>query len=118
MRSLCWSGTVHRMQDDHGSHPFAFRPDQPRHVQIASVLRARIRSGQLQPRMPIPSEPRLQQEFGVARDTIRKAIVILRAESYVITRQGMGTFVTDPDQWPAALPMSSGMASARLSAAS
>lgn len=102
------------MQDDLGSHPFAFRPDQPRHVQIASVLRGRIRSGHLAPRMPLPSEPRLQQEFGVARDTVRKAIAILRDEGYVITRQGMGTFVADSDQWPTPL----GAASARLSPSS
>lgn len=106
MRSLPWSGTVRHMQDDHGRHPYPFRPDQPRHVQIASALRERICSGHLLPRNPLPSEPRLQQEFGVARDTVRKAIAILREQGYVTTVQGMGTFVTDPDQWPASLAAS------------
>ena len=106
MRSLAWSGTVRHMQDDHESHPYPFRPDQPRHVQIASVLLNRIRTGQLLPRNPLPSEPRLQREFGVARDTVRKAIVILREDGYVTTVQGMGTFVTDPDQWPVPLAAS------------
>jgi GntR family transcriptional regulator len=89
------------MQDDHGE-PYLFRPDQPRHVQIAAVLRTRIASGELAPRMPLPSEPRLQQEFGVARDTVRKAIAILRSEGYARTVQGMGTFVTDKEDWPQA----------------
>lgn len=87
------------MQDDHG-HPYPFRPDQPRHVQIAAVLRTQITGGELGPRMPLPSEPRLQQEFGVARDTVRKAVAILRNEGYARTVPGMGTFVTDREEWP------------------
>lgn len=114
MRSHRWSGTVRHVQDDHGSHPFPFRPDLPRHVQIASVIRDRIRSGLLLPRMPLPSEPRLQQEFGVARDTVRKSITILRDEGYVRTVHGMGTFVCDQEQWPNPLAIPS----ARPSAAS
>ncbi len=101
MGSLGWPATVARMHDDHAGQPFPFRPDQPRHVQIADALRERIRSGELQPRMPLPSEPRLQDEFGVARDTVRKAITVLRDEGYVRTVRGMGTFVRDQPDWPA-----------------
>jgi GntR family transcriptional regulator len=100
MRSLGRSGTVHRMQDDHGSVPYPFRPDEPRHVQIATALRDRIRTGEIQPRMPLPSELRLQQEFGVARDTVRKAITVMRDEGYVRTVRGLGTFVCDKTEWP------------------
>lgn len=88
------------MPDDHGSQPYPFRADQPRHVQIAAAIRDRIRTGQLSPRMPLPSELRLQQEFGVARDTVRKAINVLRDQRYVNTVRGLGTFVTDKDEWP------------------
>jgi GntR family transcriptional regulator len=80
--------------------PYEFRPDRPKHVQIADVLRARIRSGELQPRYPLPSEPTLMQEFGVARDTVRKAIAVLRNEGYVTTVKGMGSFVRDSESWP------------------
>lgn len=80
--------------------PFQFRPDLPKHAQLADVLRHRIRAGELQPRMPLPSESRLQEEFGVARDTVRKAIAALREAGYVRTEMGLGTFVTDQDQWP------------------
>jgi GntR family transcriptional regulator len=80
--------------------PFEFRADVPKHVQIADALRTRIMSGQLQPRLPVPSEPALMQEFGVARDTARKAVRLLRDEGYVTTTKGLGSFVTDPDNWP------------------
>jgi DNA-binding FadR family transcriptional regulator len=60
----------------------------PRHVQIADVLRQRIRDGKLAPRMPIPSEPHLTQEFGVARDTARKAVAIPREQGYVHRAHG------------------------------
>lgn len=80
--------------------PYEFRPDQPKHVQIAAELRSRIRSGELRPRLPLPSEPTLMQEFGVARDTARKAVAVLRDEGYVTTVKGMGTFVRDRDEWP------------------
>lgn len=93
------------MPDDHGggsvAPPYPFRPDQPRHAQIADELRLRILSGKLVPRMPIPSEQHLQQEFGVARDTARKAVGVLRDAGYVRTVRGMGTFVCEPSSWPA-----------------
>jgi DNA-binding GntR family transcriptional regulator len=77
---------------------YPFRPDVPRHRQIADVLRARIEAGELAPRFPIPSESQLQQEFGVARDTARKAVQILRDEGLVRTVVGMGTFVAEQDE--------------------
>jgi GntR family transcriptional regulator len=80
--------------------PFDFRPDVPKHVQIADVLRSRIRSGVLKPRLPVGSEPSLMGEFGVARDTVRKAIGLLRDDGYVVTQPGMGTFVRDQQDWP------------------
>jgi GntR family transcriptional regulator len=79
--------------------PYDFRPDRPKHVQIADVLRERIRSGELAPRFPVPSEPTLMQDFGVARDTARKAIALLRDEGYVTTVKGMGSFVRDREDW-------------------
>lgn len=80
--------------------PWPFRPDVPKHVQIAEVLRGRILAGELAPRMPVPSEPGIAQEFGVARDTARKAVRLLRDEGYVRTVAGMGSFVRDREDWP------------------
>lgn len=83
-----------------GNDHYVFRPDLPKHTQIADELRGRIVSGDLAPRLPLPSEPRLMQEYGVARDTARKAVAILRNEGYVVTQPGMGTFVRDKEDWP------------------
>jgi len=66
----------------------------PVYVQVANILRARIKDGRLQPDRPVPSEQQLQQEFGVARGTARKAIGLLRDEGLVITVRGRGSFVT------------------------
>jgi DNA-binding GntR family transcriptional regulator len=65
----------------------------PRYRQIAVILRERIESGELEPDRPIPSEAQIQQEFGVARETARRAVALLREEGYVVTVPGMGTYV-------------------------
>ena len=65
----------------------------PLYEQLAAVLRQMIQSGDLQPRDPVPSESQLQQEHGVSRGTIRKALGILREEGLVVTIGGRGTFV-------------------------
>lgn len=65
----------------------------PRYRQIAGILRERIEAGALEPDRPIPSEARIQQEFGVARETARRAVALLREEGYVMTVPGMGTYV-------------------------
>jgi DNA-binding GntR family transcriptional regulator len=65
----------------------------PRYRQIAAILRERIESGELEPDRPIPSETQIQQEFGVARETARRAVALLRDEGYVVTVPGMGTYV-------------------------
>ena len=65
----------------------------PVYVQVADILRSRIQSGQLLPDRPVPSETQLQQEFGVARGTARKAIALLREQSLVVTVKGRGSYV-------------------------
>ena len=70
----------------------------PRYRQIAAILRERIESGELEPDRPIPSEVQIQQEFGVARETARHAVALLRDEGRVVTVPGMGTYVKAPRQ--------------------
>src|SRR5215471_14209333 len=64
--------------------------DVPIYVQLASVLRARIESGELPPRRAVPSKRMLMQEFGIAGGTVDKAIDILRGEGLVRTVTGRG----------------------------
>ncbi|WP_327728684.1 GntR family transcriptional regulator [Streptomyces sp. NBC_00487] len=71
-----------------------FDPTRPKWVQIADVLRERIESGEYPPRRMI-SEVRLEQEFGVARVTVRKVTAALRADGLITTTPGMGSFVAE-----------------------
>jgi GntR family transcriptional regulator len=70
--------------------------DVPVYVQLASILRARIESGELAPRRAVPSKRTLMQEFGVAGGTVDKAIGILRAAGLVRTVTGRGIYVVPP----------------------
>ncbi len=63
----------------------------PAYVQLADILRTRMASGEITARLP--SERDLQQEFGTAPMTARKAIRLLADEGLVETVPGRGTFV-------------------------
>ncbi|OKK02922.1 GntR family transcriptional regulator [Streptomyces sp. CB03234] len=71
-----------------------FDPTRPKWVQIADVIRERIATGEYPPRHLI-SEVRLEQEYGVARITVRKATAALREEGLITTTPGMGSFVAE-----------------------
>jgi len=43
----------------------------------------------------MPSEKDLHDEFGLARETVRRALAVLRAEGLVEVRHGHGTFVVE-----------------------
>ena len=68
-------------------------PEGARYKRLAALLRARINSGELAVGQRLPSEKDLQDEYGMARETIRKAVGLLRSEGLVEVRQGHGTFV-------------------------
>ena len=66
--------------------------------QLAGVLRERIRSGALSVGQRLPSEKGLHDEFGLARETVRRALAVLRGEGLIEVRHGHGTYVTEaPD---------------------
>ena len=65
--------------------------------QIADSLRTQIEDGTIPPGSRIPSTVELEQEWEVARETIRKAINHLKEEGIVEGVQGMGIFVTESE---------------------
>jgi GntR family transcriptional regulator len=74
----------------------------PRYLQVASVLRRRIRDGRWGVGDKIATLEELEREFGVARVTVRQAIDLLQSEGLVKSFQGRGTFVTkapDNERW-------------------
>lgn len=67
----------------------------PLYHQVAALLRARIKSGDLVSRLP--SLRTITQEYGVSHITAEKAIQVLREEGLVVTVIGRGTFVAKPE---------------------
>lgn len=64
--------------------------------QLADILKARIERGDWRPGQSIASEPRLVQEYGIARSTVRRALDVLVEERVVWKVQGRGTYVGQP----------------------
>jgi DNA-binding GntR family transcriptional regulator len=74
------------MTIDHGAATPVWR-------QLANLLRERITTGQYPPGRAIPSEKQLEQEYGISRNTIRKATALLRDEGLIVTVAGRGSYV-------------------------
>ncbi|MFG3060977.1 GntR family transcriptional regulator [Streptomyces sp. NPDC048231] len=67
----------------------------PMYVQLANVLRDRIRCGQIPVGRRLPSQSELEAETGgvVSRRTIKSALELLANEGLVQGVQGKGVFV-------------------------
>lgn len=63
-------------------------------MQIAGVMRRKMRSGEWQPGVQLPTLEQLAEQLGVARVTVRQAMDLLESEGLIWRRQGKGTFVT------------------------
>ena len=61
------------------------------YVQAANIIAARIETGEITGRLP--AERVLARELGVADQTLRHSMKVLRERGLIITRQGRGTFV-------------------------
>jgi DNA-binding transcriptional regulator YhcF (GntR family) len=64
------------------------------YLQIARIIRDRIISGELPVGAQIPSGNQMKQEWGVNRLTGAQAVEELRKAGLVVTRPGVGTFVS------------------------
>lgn len=74
----------------------------PRYVQVASALRRRIQEGHWRVGDKIATLEELENEYSVARVTVRQAIELLQDEGLLKSHQGKGTFVMrllDNDRW-------------------
>lgn len=65
--------------------------------QLAAILRERITSGKIPPGRRVPSQTELEQEFDLSRNTIKKALDLLKDEGLVATSPGRGLFVVERD---------------------
>ena len=67
-----------------------------KYQEIADRLRDQIDNGAFNPGERLPSEPDLVRQFDASRNTVRLALALLTNQGLVVTRQGLGTFVTEP----------------------
>jgi DNA-binding GntR family transcriptional regulator len=72
--------------------------DDAQYRRIADSLRSRIANGELAPGARLPSERDLAESAAVSRTTVVAAYNLLRADSLVETRRGLGTWVAAPRQ--------------------
>lgn len=89
-------------QKDAPGHASPITPDRPtrtRALELATLIRRSIQSGERAPGDRLPPERELALQLGVARPTLRDALKILQREGYVLTRRGAtgGTFVRELD---------------------
>jgi GntR family transcriptional repressor for pyruvate dehydrogenase complex len=69
--------------------------------QLFEQLAGEIRSGRLAPGARLPTEQALTRAARVSRTVVREAVAALRAEGLVVTRQGVGAFVSaEPTRAP------------------
>jgi DNA-binding GntR family transcriptional regulator len=61
---------------------------------IAAALRTRITNGEFAAGATLPSEAKLCTEYGVARNTVRRALEQLAGEGLIVTQPGRERLVT------------------------
>jgi len=61
--------------------------------QLAALLRTQIEDGTLPAGTQLPTIQALSAEHGLATNTVRKALAILRSEGLIESTPGYGTFV-------------------------
>lgn len=66
--------------------------------QLAAQLRGQIVAGRIQPGQRIPAESTLMQTYGLARETVRRAVGELRKEGLLDYRRGYGWVVRAESQ--------------------
>lgn len=71
---------------DHGGPATLWR-------QVADDITAEIESGGLKPGWKLPPETELAESYGIARNTVRRAVAELVEEGRLTVVHGRGTFV-------------------------
>lgn len=70
-----------------------YEADTPVYEQIAADIRRRIAEGEWGPRRRLPSVTHLEQQYGVARNTVLQALAHMRDLGVIYTVKNRGSFV-------------------------
>src|SRR5580700_2060235 len=65
---------------------------------LVAEVRGQITAGRLAEGQQLPTEARMAAEFGVSRPLLREALSELRAEGFIATINGRGSFVRHPTE--------------------
>ncbi len=63
--------------------------------ELADSLRKQVLEGNLKAGEKLPASKEIEQAAGVSRTVVRESVAILKAEGLLISRQGVGVFVTE-----------------------
>jgi GntR family transcriptional regulator len=74
--------------------PYEHDPLQLAYAQVADHIAARIADGEFPQESRLPPERDLAAEYGVAYNTVRRSMDVLRERGLVITLRGHGNYVT------------------------
>ncbi|MGW7524730.1 winged helix-turn-helix domain-containing protein [Streptomyces sp. NPDC054783] len=76
-------------------------------LRVAEELRARMADGFYPVDTFLPSQNVLAKEFGISRDTVQRALHVLRGERWIESRQGKGTRVVRNQRIQSSTPQAS-----------
>jgi DNA-binding GntR family transcriptional regulator len=81
--------------------PWPTPPGVARYQQLAKVLRERMVKNRYgwRPGDKIPPEPKICEESGYSRETVRAAIRVLRGEGMIHIVLGVGSYVAPKNEW-------------------
>ena len=74
------------------------KPSQPnanKHHRVVNALRGRIRSGELRVGEKLPTFGQIKDEFGVATNTVNRALIIMEQDGLIVRRRGSGIYVAN-----------------------
>jgi GntR family transcriptional regulator len=66
----------------------------PLYLQAADYVAAQVQAGELAPGQRLPAERDLAEQWGIAYQTVRRAMRELRERGLIVSVVGKGTFIT------------------------
>lgn len=78
------------------ANPIDHESGLPLYRQLADDMRRRLAAGDFAPGSPLPSEAALEHDYGLGRNTVRRALYLLGAEGYAVSRRGERWRAADP----------------------
>jgi DNA-binding GntR family transcriptional regulator len=90
------TGTVRRVGMDWRAVEIVRSPV-PAYRQLAAAVAEAVTAGRLRPGDGLPSEDGIAAAVGVSRDTVRRALDVLRSAGVIVTSTGIGSFISSGD---------------------